>query len=341
MRVEQGQFAVLVQHGVVVRRNGETVPIVIGEKPDDPVLLITDLLPHLAKDQAKKTLSEGIDGEGLNVLVGSLPDEGGGKDAGTGDAVKRNVLRILHEAYGIEEEDFASAELELVPAGPAREAGLDRSMIAGYGHDDRICSYAALRALFDVDGVPAHTSVALLCDKEEIGSVGATGMDSVFFENSAAELLALGGAGESDLALRRCLERSRMLSADVNVLHDPNYPEVSSPNNTARMNAGTVVAKYTGTGGKSRSSEASAEFMAEIRRIFHDAGVAWQTGELGKVDQGGGGTIAQFLARYGMDVVDCGVGVLSMHAPWEIVGKLDAYMTYKGYKAFYEHTHRA
>ncbi|MBN2449252.1 MAG: aminopeptidase [Lentisphaeria bacterium] len=329
----------LAVHGIVVRRDGSTAPVVLGEDPRDPVFVITDLLPHLGKDQAAKTLAEGITGENLNVLVGSWPVD---KRAGNRDAkekVKANILTLLHQRYGMAEEDFASADLEFVPAGPAREVGFDRSMILGYGHDDRVCAYAALRALLDLDEPPEHTAVVLLCDKEEIGSVGATGMDSTFFENSVAEMVALEGQSGStaDLALRRCLERSCMLSADVNVLHDPNYPEVSSPNNTARMNAGVVLAKYTGSRGKSHSSEARAEFMAEVRQVFDEAGVIWQVGELGKVDAGGGGTIAMFLARYGMDVVDCGVGLLSMHAPWEVAGKLDTYMAYKAYRAFLRH----
>jgi aspartyl aminopeptidase len=326
----------LALHGVVVRADGTRVSVCIGEDPGDPVLTITDLLPHLGKDQATKTLADGITGEGLNVLVGSRPAEGAAADPKVKDKVKLNLLRWLQAQYGLTEEDLASAELELVPAGPARDLGLDRSMILGYGHDDRICAYAGLRALLDLPGTPAHTAMVLLCDKEEIGSVGATGMDSRFLENTVAEMIALGGSA-SDLALRRCLERSRMLSADVNALHDPNYPDVSSPNNMAQINAGVVVAKYTGSRGKSGSSDASAEFMAEIRRVFNQAGVAWQTGELGKVDGGGGGTIAMFLARYGMDVVDCGVGLFSMHAPWEVAGKLDAYMAYKGYRAFLAH----
>jgi len=326
----------LALHGVVVRQDGTRVPVCIGEAPGDPVLTITDLLPHLGKDQATKTMADGISGEGLNVLVGSLPAEGAGDDAKVKDKVKLNLVRWLQAQYGITEEDLSSAELELVPAGPARDLGLDRSMILGYGHDDRVCAYAGLRALLDLRRTPAYTAMVLLCDKEEIGSVGATGMDSRFLENTVAEMLALAGNG-SDLALRRCLERSRMLSADVNALHDPNYPDVSSPNNMAQINAGVVVAKYTGSRGKSGSSDASAEFMAEIRRVFNQAGVVWQTGELGKVDGGGGGTIALFLARYGMDVVDCGVGLFSMHAPWEVAGKLDTYMAFKGYQAFLAH----
>ncbi|NLF16310.1 MAG: aminopeptidase [Lentisphaerae bacterium] len=330
----------LALHGVVIRQDGSRLAICIGEAADDPVFAITDILPHLGKDQAAKTMAEGITGEGLNVLLGSLPAAAAADDPEVKDKVKLGILRLLEERYGMVEEDFASAELEVVPAGPARELGLDRSMLLGYGHDDRICAYAGLRALGDLEGTPEHTAVVLLCDKEEIGSVGATGMDSVFFENTVAEFLALARPRGGDLALRRCLERSRMLSADVNALHDPNYPEVSSPNNMAQINAGVVVAKYTGARGKSGSSDASAEFMAEVRRVFNEAGVVWQTGELGKVDGGGGGTIAMFLARYGMDVVDCGVGLFSMHAPWEVAGKLDAYMAYKGYRAFLAHTRR-
>jgi aspartyl aminopeptidase len=327
----------LALHGVVVRRNGETVPVCIGEEPGDPVFCITDLLPHLAKDQREKKLDEGISGEGLNLLVGSRPPpKKGGKADDKPEKMKRHILSLLHERYGITEEDFASAEIEIVPAGPARELGFDRSMILGYAHDDRACSYAALAALLESGKQPEFTSMVLLCDKEEIGSVGATGMNSMLFENAVAELMALQSAGATELQLRRCLAQSAMISADVNVLHDPNYPDVSSPNNTARMNAGVTVTKYAGSGGKYGASEASAEFMARIRDVFHRAGVLWQTGELGRVDLGGGGTISGYFARYGMDVVDCGMGVLSMHAPFEVLGKLDAYMTFKGYKAFLE-----
>lgn len=324
----------LALHGVIVKQDGTSVSIAIGEKPGDPVFTITDLLPHLGAEQAKKTLADGISGEGLNVLLASRPADKQHDDPDIKDKVKLNVLQLLYSQYGIQEEDFASAELELVPAGPARELGLDRSMILGYAHDDRICAYAALRALLDQSQTPEYTAVVLLCDKEEIGSVGATGMDSKFFENTVAELLAGSAQPASELMLRRCLENSKMLSADVSVLHDPNYPDVSSPNNMAAMNAGVVVNKYTGSRGKSGSSDASAEFMAQVRRVFAADNVIWQMGELGKVDVGGGGTIALFLARYGMDVVDCGVGLLSMHAPWEVAGKLDTYMAYKAYKAF-------
>ncbi len=323
----------LALHGTVIRQDGSKVSIVVGEDANDPVFVVTDLLPHLGKEQAKKNMSEGIPGESLDVLIGSMPKH----DAVGKQAVKENILAILHESYGITEEDFASAELEIVPAGPARELGLDRSMLLAYAHDDRICAYGALRAILDLHETPEFTSIVLLCDKEEIGSVGATGMESVFFENSMAELLARTDGAEGGLALRRCLEHSRMISADVSAVHDPNFPDVSAPNdNMAKLNQGVVLTKYTGSGGKSRASEAGAEFMALIRSIWNEAEVIWQTGELGKVDLGGGGTIAMFLAKYGMDVVDAGVGLLSMHAPWEVAGKLDTYMAYKGYKAFLE-----
>ena len=317
-------------HGTVVKADGQVVKLVVGEELADPVFAITDLLPHLGQEQAKLTLAEGIKGEGLNVLLGSIPVA----DKKVKDRVKHTILTLLWEKHGLTEEDLCSADIEIVPAGPARELGLDRSMLIGYGQDDRVCAFAALRALLDGARIPEYTSVCLLCDREEIGSVGATGMQSVFFENSVAELLVRQGGTEKECALRHCLERSRMISADVNAVHDPNYPDVSSPNNMAFLNAGVVISKYTGSRGKAGCSEASAEFMAEIRRVFNGSGVVWQTGELGKVDAGGGGTIAMFLAHYGMDVVDCGVGLLSMHAPWEVAGKLDVFMAYKGYKAF-------
>lgn len=323
-------------HGVAVRQDGAKVGIVIGEDPADPVFVITDLLPHLGKEQEKATLAEGIKGEGLNVLVGSVPVA----DKNAKEKVKLHILRALWRRFKIKEEDLASADIEIVPAGPARDLGLDRSMLLGYGHDDRVCAYAALRALLDAKGVPEFTSVVLLCDKEEIGSVGATGMESTFFERTAGELMQRCDADFSELRLRRSLARSRMISADVNAVHDPNYPDVSAPNNMAYLNAGVVVSKYGGARGKSGSSEASAEFMAEIRRVFNENKIIWQTGELGKVDAGGGGTIAMFLAHYGMDVVDCGVGLLSMHAPWEVAGKLDIYMAYRAYQAFLAHRHK-
>jgi aspartyl aminopeptidase len=323
----------LAMHGVVVKKDGTIVPVIIGEDDNDPVFTITDLLPHLWKDQAKKTLEEGIAGEGLNILIGSRVLAGyEGKDR-----VKEHILKILNDRYGIIEEDFQSADLEIVPAGKSRECGIDRSMILGYGQDDRISSYAAYRALLDLDAIPEYTAVALLCDKEEIGSSGATGMESTFFENSVALIVHKMNSQGCDLIRRRALERSWMLSADVNPVHDPNYPEVSSPNgNMAAMNCGVIIQKYTGARGKSGASEASAEFVSAVRRIFSEAGVLWQCSELGKVDAGGSGTISMFLARYGMNVLDCGPGLLSMHAPWEVSSKLDAYMSWKAYKAFYQ-----
>lgn len=319
-------------HGVIVRGDGSTVDVNIGEDENDPVFVITDLLPHLAKDQVQKKLSEGVHGENLNLLFGSVPV----KDEKAKDAVKLNLLRSLNEKYGVTEQDLTSAELEIVPAGKPRELGLDRSMMLAYAHDDRVSAYASLRAIIDQDDEPPeYTSIVLLCDKEEVGSVGATGMESTFFENSIAALMDRSKEGFNDLKFRRCLENSRVISADVCAAHDPNYPDVSAPNNNMpKINGGTVLTKYTGSRGKSHASEATAEFMGFVRKIFNDNDVYWQTGELGKVDQGGGGTIALFLAHYGMDVIDCGPPLLSMHAPWEVVAKMDAYMTYKGFKAF-------
>ena len=320
----------LAMHGVFVRPDGKKVTLSIGEAPGDPVFTITDLLPHLAQDQMKKSMSEGIEGEGLDVLVGSIPS----KDKKAKEKIKRRVLELLKERYGVVEADFVSSELEFVPAGAPREAGLDRSMLLGYGHDDRSCAFSSLRALLDLGGAPEHTACALLADKEEIGSYGSTGMESSFLENAVAELFQLTEGGYDGLKLRRALERSWALSADVNALHDPLYPAVSERKNAANLNQGVIISKYTGSRGKSGASDANAEFVAQVRRIFDGAGALWQAAELGKVDQGGGGTIAFLMARYGMQVLDCGVGVLSMHAPWELIGKLDLYMAYKGYRAF-------
>ncbi|HAZ07035.1 MAG TPA: aminopeptidase [Elusimicrobia bacterium] len=320
----------LALHGVFVRPDGKKVTLRVGEDPADPVFTITDLLPHLANDQMKKTMSEAVEGEGLDVLVGSVPS----KDKKAKEKIKHRVLELLKERYGVVEADFVSSELEFVPAGPPREAGLDRSMILGYGHDDRSCAFTSLKALLEMGGVPEHAACVLLADKEEIGSYGSTGMDSSFLENAAAELFHLTEGGYDGLKLRRALERSWALSADVNALHDPLYPAVSERKNAANLNQGVILTKYTGSRGKSGASDAHAEFIAQIRRIFDGAGAQWQAAELGKVDQGGGGTIAFLLARYGMSVLDCGVGVLSMHAPWELIGKLDLYMAYKGYRAF-------
>lgn len=320
----------LALHGVFVKPDGKKIKVNIGEDPGDPVLCITDLLPHLAADQYKKSLGEAIPGEGLDVVAGSIPSS----EKDRKEKVKHNILTLLNKKYGVTEADFLSAELEIVPAAAPREAGLDRSMILAYGHDDRVCAWAGLQALLDLKGVPEYTSCVLLCDKEEVGSMGATGMASNLFENAASELLNLTSDSYSELTLKRALHNSWMLSADVNTLFDPMFPTVCEKRNAAFLNHGVCVTKYTGARGKSGSSDASAEFMAHIRRIFDRNGVIWQTGELGKVDQGGGGTIAYLMARYGMQVVDCGVGLFSMHAPMELAGKLDIYMAYKGYLAF-------
>ena len=320
----------LALHGVVVKKDGDVVPVAIGENEDDPVLCITDLLPHLAQDQMGKTASKFIDGEALNLLVGSAPQPDAEKDA-----VKAAILAVLERDYGIEEEDFISAELEAVPAGRARDCGLDRSMILGYGHDDRVCAYPSLRAVTDFDGTPTRTLCAVLADKEEIGSVGASGMNSHFFENTVAELCALLGSGGA-LSVRRALQNSRMLSSDVSAAFDPAYASVFEKKNAAMLGLGVCFNKYTGSRGKSGASDANAEFMAAVRRVMDEADVCWQTSELGKVDAGGGGTIAWLCAKYAMNVVDCGVAVLSMHAPWEVISKADLWEAYKGYCAFLE-----
>lgn len=321
----------LAMHGVVAKKDGSIVEISIGEDVEDPVLYITDLLIHLSGKQLQKKAAEVIEGEMLDILIGSrplaeLPDDS------KKDAVKQNVLKILNEKYGIEEEDFLSAELEIVPAGKARDCGLDRSMIAGYGHDDRVCAYPSFAAMMEAGHVD-RTSCCLLVDKEEIGSVGATGMQSMFFENTVAEILALMGQ-DSNLAVRRALARSRMLSSDVSAAYDPAYAEAFEKKNCAYFGKGMVINKYTGARGKSGSNDANAEYLARLRRIFDDNKVAFQTAELGKVDYGGGGTIAYIAALYGMEVVDSGVAVLSMHAPWEIISKSDLYEAKKGYVAF-------
>ncbi len=320
----------LALHGVIVRKDGSKVNIKIGEDEGDPVFCLTDLLPHLAQDQMRKTLAEGIEGENLDILIGSIPINS--KDEK--EKVKANILKILAEKYKIAEEDFLSSELEIVPAGKPRDLGLDRSMILAYGQDDRVCAYTGIKAMVNMSEIPQYTSCLILADKEEIGSYGATGMGSNFFENVCAETVNLCIENYNELYLKRTLANSWMLSADVNSLFDPLFPSVSEKKNTAFLNHGICVTKYTGSRGKSASSDANAEFMAQIRRIFDSAKVVWQTGELGKVDQGGGGTIAHYMARYGMQVIDCGVGLLSMHAPMEVASKLDIYMAYKAYLAF-------
>lgn len=322
----------LALYGVIVKPDGSKVEVAIGDNPGDPVFQITDILPHFGAEQSGKKVSEAFDPEDMDVLIGSAPDPTADKDAK--ETVKRNILRLLADTYGVTEEDFLSAELELVPAGMPRDLGLDRSMITGYGHDDRVCAYAGLRALMDLPAIPRRTGMVLLCDKEEIGSVGATGMDSTFFENSVAELIARQDTPRPEIAVRRALEASRMLSADVCAASDPHFPNADSTGNMAKMNAGGCLIKYTGARGKSGASDARAEFIADLRRIFAKDGVVWQAGELGRCEKGGGGTIALYMARYGMDVVDFGVPLFNMHAPWETASKLDCYMTYRAYRAF-------
>ena len=315
-------------HGVVVRTDGTQINISVGESAGDPIFCIPDLLPHLAQQYAGKKLSEAFDGEKLNVIVGNIE---------CGDAekskIKYGVMKLLNEKYGICEADFMSAELELVPAFAARDLGLDRSMVCGYGQDDRVCAYTALRAAIDVKQ-PKKTAICLLVDKEEIGSMGNTGMKSRYFENTLAKMCSMAQDNYSDLTLRECMSNSACLSADVGAAFDSNFPETCEKNNCAFVNCGLLITKYTGSRGKGGSSDASAELVARIRRIFDENGVLWQTGELGKVDLGGGGTIAQFVANLDIDVVDSGVALLGMHSPNEVAGKYDIYMAYKGYKAF-------
>ena len=341
----------LALHGVVAKKDGTVQEIVIGEDPADPVVGITDLLIHLAGDQLDKKARTVIEGENLDILIGSQPlvlkehpsGISNGHSAGNmeedaeakkngKDKVVSYILQILKDRYGMEEEDFLSAEIEAVPAGPARDFGLDCSMIMGYGHDDRICAYTSLSAILESQGL-RKTGVCLLVDKEEVGSMGATGMQSRFFENTLAELMDLAGQ-YSELALRRALAASRMLSSDVSAAYDPNFSNVFEKKNTAYFGRGMVFNKYTGARGKSGSNDASAEYMAALRKIMDDNQIAWQTAELGKVDQGGGGTIAYITANYGMEVIDSGIAVLNMHAPWEIGSKADIYEAAKGYAAF-------
>ncbi|GAB6106151.1 aminopeptidase [Fusibacter bizertensis] len=319
----------LALHGVVYNKNNEKIEVVIGEDESDPILAITDLLPHLAKDQSSKTLAEGIDGETLNVLVGHMPIG----DDKTKDKVKLNVLKILSEKYDIKEEDFLSAEFEIVPAGKAKDLGLDRSMISAYGHDDRVCSYTGLLAMFDLDNVQT-TACGMFMDKEEVGSQGNTGSQSRYFENIVAELIALQEPNYNDLFLRRCISNTSVLSGDVGAAYDPNYAGAYDKKNSAHIGKGVQLVKYTGARGKGGCNDANAEFLGEVRKIFNDNNIVWQIGELGKVDQGGGGTIAYILANSNAEVVDCGVPVLSMHAPYEVVSKVDVYMTFKAYRAF-------
>lgn len=317
----------LALHGVVCLTDGTTVKISIGENDDDPVFFVSDLLIHLASKQLEKAAAKAVEGENLDIIVGSKPLIGEEKDA-----VKKCILSLLKDNYGIEEDDFVSAELEAVPAGKAREAGFDRSLILGYGHDDRCCAYPSAAAMFDVPDVRT-TACGLFVDKEEIGSVGATGMESHFFEDMMREVLDRMGI-YSEINLTRCLRRSRMLSSDVSAAFDPLYADHFEKQNAAHLGHGLVFNKYTGSRGKSGSNDANAEYIARLRAILEKHNVAFQTAELGKVDAGGGGTIAYILSLYGMEVIDSGIAVLSMHAPWEAISKADIYEAYKGYKAF-------
>ena len=337
-------------HGVIAKTDGTVEEVSIGENPEDPVFCVTDLLPHLGNEQMKKTAQEVIEGENLDILVGSRPliiDKEDAKQASEKDgpsygdqikalsqkeAVKANLLSLLFTTYDMEEEDFLSAELEVVPAGRARECGFDRSMVLGYGQDDRVCAYTSLIAQLAVEN-PEHANVCILVDKEEIGSVGATGMTSRFFENTIAEVMSLAGE-MNPLALRRCLASSAMLSSDVSAAFDPAYPSVFETKNTAFFGRGLVFNKFMGARGKSGGNDANAEYVAQLRRIMDDAEVHYQTAEIGRVNAGGGGTIAYILAEYGMNVIDSGVAVLSMHSPWEVTSKADIYEAYRGYQAF-------
>ncbi|MCP3943374.1 MAG: aminopeptidase [Desulfobacteraceae bacterium] len=321
----------LALHGSIIKANGKKIDITIGEAPEDPVFTVTDLLPHLAgKLQEGKKISEVFDGEKLNLIVGSLPL---GNDS-VKERFKLGVLHLLHDQYGIIEEDFISAEIEAVPAGKARDVGFDRSMIGSYGQDDRICAFTSCQALFETQS-PEKTAIALFFDKEEIGSEGNNGAKSNFLENFLADLLFLNKEPADNRNLRQTLINSQCLSADVNAAMDPDFKEVHEKSNAPKLGFGICLTKFTGVGGKSGSNDASAEFMGYIRSLFNRNKIAWQTGELGKIDQGGGGTVAKFLAQFGMDVLDCGPAILSMHSPFEVAGKTDVYMTYKGYKAFY------
>lgn len=317
-------------HGVICTKDGKTVNVCLGENEDEPVFVISDILPHLAQKQLKETASDFIPGENLDLIVGS---ENPVKDSKEKETGKKKILNLLKEKYGIEEEDFASAELEAVPAGKARDLGLDKSLVLAYGQDDRSCAFASLQAFFDSKA--KNTIICCLCvDKEEIGSVGATGMASHFFENAVAELSARTEKGFSELTVRRCLANCSMLSSDVNAAYDPMNPDLFDKNNASFLGGGIVFNKYTGSRGKSGASDANPEFIARLRKVLDEHQVKYQMAELGKVDQGGGGTIAYLAAKYGMNVLDAGVSVLSMHAPWEITSVFDIKQAYNAYKAF-------
>jgi len=324
----------LALHGVIVKKDGTTIEVNIGEDEDDPVFFVSDLLIHLAAEQLEKKAAKVIEGEALDIIVGNMPYTDKDNEKEEKEAVKKNVLQILKDMYGIEEEDFLSAEIEVVPAGKAREAGFDRSLILAYGHDDRVCAFTSLEAMLEVQN-PERTTCCILVDKEEIGSVGATGMQSRFFANTVAEVLNLTGE-YNELNVRRCLANSYMLSSDVSAGYDPSFAASFDKKNAAFLGQGMVFNKFTGARGKSGSNDANAEYIAQIRKILDENDVVFQTAELGKVDVGGGGTIAYILALYGMNVIDCGVAVLNMHAPWEAISKADLLETKRGYKVFLE-----
>ena len=320
----------LALHGVVCKKDGSVIDVNIGEDVKDPIVGITDLLIHLSADQMALPLAKAITGENLDITLGSMP-----LDEKAKEPVKANVLKLLQKKYGIEEEDLISAEIEIVPAGPARDYGLDRSMVAGYGHDDRVCAYSSLKALLDTKPEEVkYTACCILVDKEEIGSVGATGAQSLFFENTIARLGELLGAKDPLYVARKAMENSKMLSSDVSAGFDPLYPQVNDPKNAAYFGEGIVFNKYTGSRGKSGSNDANPEYYAFIRKVMDEANVNWQNAELGKVDQGGGGTIAYILGNYNMNVIDAGIAVLNMHAPMEIVSKADVYEAYRAYLEF-------
>ena len=308
-------------YGTIVKKDGKKVEVALGDKPGDPVFMISDLLPHLAHDLEKKTVKDFFPAEDLDVIASV------GK--------KKDLLKLIKKQFGVDEDDFLSAELEVVPAGMPREVGLDRSLIAAYGHDDRVCAYAGLSALLKLKGVPDVTASIVMCDKEEIGSMGATGMQSSFFENTVAEMLVRQGA-KDDIDVRRCLERSTMLSADVTAAADPHFKDVDSTGNEAKLKGGPALSKYTGGTSKGGASDARAEFVAVVRKFLDDDKVTWQMAELGKMEKGGGGTISQYMARFGMDVIDFGTPLLNMHAPWELASKEDCYWTFRAYKAYFE-----
>ena len=308
-------------YGTIVKKDGKRVDVALGDKPGDPVFMISDLLPHLAHDLEKKTVKEFFPAEDLDVIASV------GK--------KKDLLKLIKKQFGVDEDDFLSAELEVVPAGMPREVGLDRSLIAAYGHDDRVCAYAGLSALLKLKGIPDVTASIVMCDKEEIGSMGATGMQSSFFENTVAEMLVRQGA-KDDIDVRRCLESSTMLSADVTAAADPHFKDVDSTGNEAKLKGGPALSKYTGGTSKGGASDARAEFVAVVRKFLDDDTVTWQMAELGKMEKGGGGTISQYMARFGMDVIDFGTPLLNMHAPWELASKEDCYWTFRAYRAYFE-----